>query len=275
MGGCAMGCGFCATGQMGFKRHLTVGEIFEQAARFAFKLTREGKRLSSVVLMGMGEPLANYDNVISAVRRIQGELGVGWRRITLSTVGRVPEIRRLADERLPITLAVSLHAATDEERSALLPINKKWPISTLMEAVRYYFDMTGRRVSFEWTLIAGKNDDEKTARQLGELASREAPGSHINLIPLNPTQGFEGDPTQRQAAQRFVATLSQFGIVATIRVRRGIDIDAGCGQLAERASADYAMFREEKEVAEGVIGGEFITDEPSGTVSLANVEQPA
>jgi len=236
--GCAQGCVFCATGQMGFKRHLSAGEIFEQAARYAAELRQRGERLSQVVLLGMGEPLANYRNTIEAVRRINKLLGIGMRHITISTVGLVPEIRRLADEGLQVTLAISLHAATDAERSALLPVNRRYQIADLLEAVQYYRKRTKRRVTFEWTLIAGENDDEETAQRLGRLL-QAVPGSHVNLIPLNPTDGYDGGPTGRRAAARFVSVLSQHGIEATVRVRRGIDIQAGCGQLAERAVAEY------------------------------------
>jgi len=233
--GCAMNCAFCATGQMGFKRHLAASEIFEQAARWALPLRRKGSRLSSVVLLGMGEPLANYGNVLSAVRRIHAVLGIGFRHITISTVGLVPKIYQLAEEKLPITLAISLHAATDEERSALLPVNKRYPIAQVMKAAKHYRKVTGRRVSFEWTLIDGRNDDPETARRLGQLIARGAPGAHVNLIPLNPTGGYGGQPPSREAVAAFVEGLARFGIEATVRVRRGIDIDAGCGQLAERA----------------------------------------
>lgn len=237
--GCAMGCVFCATGQMGFKRHLTASEIFEQAARMSARLRAQQKRLSTVVLMGMGEPLANYANTLAAVRRMHEELGISMRKITISTVGLVPAIRRLAQEKLQLTLAISLHAATDEERSALLPANKRYPLKQVMEAARHYFQVTSRRVSFEWTLIAGQNDTPEQAEKLGRLISTGAPGAHVNLIPLNPTKGFGGSPTQRQSMGRFIQILARFGVTATPRVRRGLDIDAGCGQLAERALAEY------------------------------------
>jgi len=237
--GCAMGCVFCATGQMGFKRHLTSGEIFEQAARFSAKLQRQGLRLSSVVLLGMGEPLANFDNVVKAVHRIHDELGIGMRHITISTVGLVPEIKRLADEQLQVTLAISLHAANDEERSKLLPMNNRYPVASVMQAAKEYYEATKRRVSFEWTLIAGENDTPEKAQELGKLIYLNCPGAHVNLIPLNPTSGYGGGPSQREAVAKFVATLRQFGVEATVRVRRGIDIDAGCGQLAERALQEY------------------------------------
>lgn len=237
--GCAQGCVFCATGQMGFKRHLTGVEIFEQAARYSSLLRQQGERLSSVVLLGMGEPLANYNNTLEAVKRIRAKLGIGMRRITISTVGLVPEIRRLADEKLQVTLAISLHAATDEARSKLLPVNRRYNIQEVMDAARYYKDTTGRRVSFEWTLIEGENDRVADAARLGQLIRSGAPGSHVNLIPLNPTKGYTGGATNKGAAARFVEELGKYGVEATVRVRRGIDIDAGCGQLAERAAAEY------------------------------------
>jgi 23S rRNA (adenine2503-C2)-methyltransferase len=227
--GCAMGCVFCATGQMGFSRHLEAHEIFGQAARWAAELQAEGERLSNVVLMGMGEPFHNYDHSLAAIRRLMGDLGIGARHITVSTVGLVPQIRRFAHEGLQVRLAVSLHAATDEQRSALLPMNKRWPIIELLEACRDYADATGRRVTFEWALIAGKNDDAGTAHTLGRLL--QGLPAHVNLIPLNPTQGYAGAPTGLPDADRFVAILADHGVPATVRVRRGIDIDAGCGQL--------------------------------------------
>ncbi|HMV69697.1 MAG TPA: 23S rRNA (adenine(2503)-C(2))-methyltransferase RlmN [Myxococcota bacterium] len=227
--GCAMGCVFCATGQMGFSRHLDASEIVEQATRFAASLAARGERLSNVVLMGMGEPLHNYDAVLVAIRRLMSDLGIGARHITLSTVGLVPRIRQLADEGLQVTLAISLHAATDEERGALLPVNRRWPLAELMDACRYYVDRTGRRITFEWALIAGKNDRPEVAHRLGRLL-RGLP-AHVNLIPLNPTRGYDGAPTSSPDADRFVEVLAGHGVPATVRVRRGIDIDAGCGQL--------------------------------------------
>lgn len=227
--GCAMGCVFCATGQMGFARHLTSAEIVEQAAQFSAELRRRGERLSNVVLMGMGEPFHNYDHVIPAIRRLMSDLGIGARHITVSTVGLVPGIRQLAAEGLQVTLAISLHAASDPERDALLPINRRWPLAELLAACRDYVDQTHRRVTFEWALIAGKNDSEATAHQLGRLLQGLL--CHVNLIPLNPTRGYDGAPTAASDAHRFVATLERYGVPATVRVRRGIDIDAGCGQL--------------------------------------------
>jgi 23S rRNA (adenine2503-C2)-methyltransferase len=230
--GCAMGCVFCATGQMGFARQLTATEIFEQAARFAVDLAAQGERLSNVVLMGMGEPFHNYDATLIAVRRLMSDLGIGARHITISTVGLVPQIRRFADEGLQVTLAVSLHKATDEERTALLPINKRWNLDELMAACHYYVEKTGRRLTFEWAAIAGENDTPSEAHKLGNLLKGLL--CHVNIIPLNPTGGYAGLPADLDNIQQFIHILEHYGISATVRVRRGIDIDAGCGQLKSK-----------------------------------------
>ncbi|PJF22838.1 MAG: 23S rRNA (adenine(2503)-C(2))-methyltransferase RlmN [Phototrophicales bacterium] len=227
--GCAMGCVFCATGQMGFGRNLSATEIFEQAVYFAQLLQAEGERLSNVVLMGMGEPFHNYDASLTAIRRLMDDLGIGARHITVSTVGLVPQIRRFADEGLQVRLAISLHAATDEERSALLPVNKRWNLAALMQACREYIGKTGRRITFEWALIHGKTDTEAQAHALGKLLSGML--CHVNAIPLNPTKGYLGAPSNLQAAERFQQILESYGVSMSVRVRRGIDIDAGCGQL--------------------------------------------
>ncbi|MDX1993667.1 MAG: 23S rRNA (adenine(2503)-C(2))-methyltransferase RlmN [bacterium] len=227
--GCAMGCVFCATGQMGFARHLQADEIFEQAMRFARDLEAEGERLSNIVLMGMGEPFHNYDQSLKAIQRLMDDLGIGARHITVSTVGLVPQIRRFAEEGLQVKLAISLHAATDEERSALLPVNKRWPLAELIDACRYYVEKTGRRITFEWALIRGENDTPEQAHALGRLLKGLL--CHVNLIPLNPTTGYGGAPSAVEASRGFIDILAQYGVPATIRVRRGIDIDAGCGQL--------------------------------------------
>lgn len=227
--GCALGCVFCATGQMGFARHLTSAEIFEQAVRFAALLHAQGERLSNIVLMGMGEPFHNYDESLIAIRRLMDDLGIGARHITVSTVGLVPQIRQFADEGLQVRLAISLHAATDEERSALLPINKRWSLADLLEACNYYIHQTGRRVTFEWAAIAGQNDTPEQARALGKLLQGML--CHVNIIPLNPTGEYSGSPAAQEAIDAFVRILEGYGVPATVRVRRGIDIDAGCGQL--------------------------------------------
>ena len=238
--GCAMGCVFCATGQMGFARQLTSDEIFEQVSRFASELKSKGERLSNVVMMGMGEPLANYRNVMEAIHRMNTELGIGARKITVSTVGVVPNIRKLIDEPLQIRLAISLHCATEEERTQLLPANRRYGgLDELMLTVKQYTETTKRRVTFEWALIENQNDTPEVARQLGNLLKRfdfRMDLVHINLIPLNPTGGFEqGRPSGKNRVDQFVHILeSEYGVSATPRMRRGIDIDAGCGQLKSK-----------------------------------------
>jgi 23S rRNA (adenine2503-C2)-methyltransferase len=236
--GCAMGCVFCATGQMGFARQLTPEEIFEQVARFDSELAARDERLSNIVFMGMGEPLANYRNVVKAVNRITSDLGIGARKITISTVGVAPNIRKLmVDEEMPqVRLAVSLHSATDEERTKLLPANGRYGgLDELMMALKEYIETTNRRITLEWALIQDQNDNPETARQLGNLVKRfniRRDMIHVNVIPLNPTGGFGGSPSGRAQVNEFCKILEQdFGIACTPRVRRGIDIDAGCGQL--------------------------------------------
>jgi 23S rRNA (adenine2503-C2)-methyltransferase len=236
--GCAMGCVFCATGQMGYTRHLTAGEIVAQAVHVARALRhqREPHRLRNIVLMGMGEPLHNYDAVMRAIDilRDSNGLAIAAERITLSTVGVVPGILRLAAEKRPLHLAVSLHAANQAERAALVPAAKKWPLAELMAACRTYSEQTGRRIFYEWTLIEGKNDSTEHARDVGRLL-RGLP-AQVNLIPLNPTIGYDGLPTRTDAAKAFQQILSaEFGLPSTVRQRRGIDIAAGCGQLASVA----------------------------------------
>lgn len=232
--GCAMGCVFCATGQMGFQRHLTSGEIMAQVTFFARELAEEDKRITNVVMMGMGEPLHNYDATLAAVDRMIDQAGInlGARKITISTVGLVPAIRRYADEQRQTPLAVSLHAATNAERGALIPVNKRWPVEDIIDACRYYIDKTGRRLTFEWALIRGENDTVEQAEKLGELLQGML--CHVNLIPLNPTNGYNGRPSDPDRVRDFVDTLQDYGVSATVRVRRGIDIQAGCGQLRER-----------------------------------------
>jgi 23S rRNA (adenine2503-C2)-methyltransferase len=232
--GCAMGCVFCATGQMGFVRHLSVAEILLPVINFARELAQKGERISNIVMMGMGEPLHNYDRTLAAIDRLTDGNGfnLGARRITISTVGLVPAIRRYADEQRQSPLAVSLHAATDVERDKLIPINRRWPIDTLMEACRYYVARSGRRITFEWALIEGENDTPEQARALGGLVRDML--CHVNLIPLNPTEGYRGGPSSRMRVDRFQAELAKYGVSSTVRVRRGIDIQAGCGQLRDR-----------------------------------------
>jgi 23S rRNA (adenine2503-C2)-methyltransferase len=230
--GCAMGCVFCATGQMGFVRHLRAGEIVAQVhhARRALDARNESG-LRNLVLMGMGEPLHNYDAVMTALEIISDRRGlnIGPSRITISTVGVVPGILRLADEARPYHLAVSLHAATDEERSALVPVNRRWPLEDVLAACRTYTEKTGRRIFFEWTLIAGKNDSPTQAARLAGLLAGIP--SHVNLIPLNPTADFTGVAADSRSAVGFQRVLRAAGVPSTVRQRRGIDVAAGCGQL--------------------------------------------
>ena len=225
--GCAMGCSFCATGQIGFDRHLTTGEIVEQVVRAA--QAAGDRRVDNVVFMGMGEPLANFDQVWPAVERINGDIGIGARHITMSTVGVVPGILRMAEQKLPVSLAVSLHAANNAARDRIAPINKQYPLRELAEALRRYLQAKGRRISFEWAMIDRVNDTERDAAELAEYARPLR--AHVNLIPLNPTPGY---PTQGSPAERvedFRDELESRGINATIRRTRGTDIDAACGQL--------------------------------------------
>ncbi len=234
--GCAMGCVFCATGQMGFKRNLSSGEIVAQIMYYAQMLKETQEVVSNVVFMGMGEPFHNYENVIAAIDRLNDPDGYkfGARRFTISTVGLVPQIRRFADEGRQVNLAISLHAATDAERLAIMPVNKKYNIEEVIEACKYYIEKTHRRVTFEWALISGVNDTPEVARQLA--ARLKGMLVHVNAIPLNPTKGYNGAATDRQRAAIFKETLEQAGVGCTIRMRRGVDIQAGCGQLAGSAS---------------------------------------
>jgi 23S rRNA (adenine2503-C2)-methyltransferase len=230
--GCAMGCVFCATGQMGFKRNLSSGEIVAQVMYYARMLQKEDLTVTNVVLMGMGEPFHNYDNTMAAIDRLNDADGYnfGARRFTISTVGLVPQIRRFADEKRQVNLAISLHAADDESRVEMMPVNKRYKIEDVLEACSYYVMKTSRRVTFEWALINGVNDTPEVAKKLA--ARLRGLMCHVNAIPLNPTAGYSGKATDRGRALIFKETLEQAGIPCTIRLRRGIDIQAGCGQLA-------------------------------------------
>jgi 23S rRNA (adenine2503-C2)-methyltransferase len=230
--GCAMGCVFCATGQMGFKRHLSSGEIVAQVMYYARLLHQEGLTVTNVVVMGMGEPFHNYDNTLAAVDRLNDPNGYnfGARRFTISTVGLIPGIRRFAAEKRQVNLAVSLHAAEDSAREPMLPVDRRYPLEELLAACRDYVRETGRRITFEWALIDGVNDSPEVARRLAERLQGML--CHVNAIPLNPTTGYKGTPTSPARAAVFKSTLEQAGIPCTIRIRRGIDIQAGCGQLA-------------------------------------------
>jgi 23S rRNA (adenine2503-C2)-methyltransferase len=230
--GCAMGCVFCATGQMGFHGNLSDGEIVEQVLYFARKLRRGDDRLSNMVTMGMGEPFHNYDATMKALEILNHPAGFnfGARRITVSTVGIIPMIERFTQEKRKVNLAISLHAATDELRDQLVPINRKYPIKDLLRACKEYIVQSGRRVSYEWALIEGVNDGMEQAQKCSDLLKGSL--CHVNLIPLNPTEGYTSKPTNPEAAIQFRDILESNGIPSTIRLRRGIDIHAGCGQLA-------------------------------------------
>jgi len=267
--GCAMACPFCATGQGGLQRNLTAGEIVEQVLFFERQLRKdEGRgmrdkgrttrrpntsahrsttrlpdyptnRLTNVVFMGMGEPFANYNATLEALRRLGDPAGWGFgaRRMTVSTVGIVPGIERFARDGGQVNLAVSIHAATDDLRDRLVPINKRYPLRELMTACRSYVEATRRRLSFEWALIDGVNDTIEQAQALARLAQQmPKPLVHVNLIPLNPTRGYAGAASRRERIAAFRAELDRRGVPNTLRVRRGIDIDAGCGQLRQSAA---------------------------------------
>lgn len=234
--GCAMGCVFCATGQMGFRRNLSSGEIVEQVLAFARQLKADGERVTNVVLMGMGEPFHSYDASLAAVDRLNDARGfnLGARHFTISTVGLIPAIRRFTAEKRQVGLAISLHAADDALRASMLPINDRYPIADLIQACRDYVRETGRRITFEWALIQDVNDTTDQARKLANLL--KGLNCHVNVIPLNPTKGYSGQRSTRERVAAFRDVLQAAGISCTVRVRRGIDIQAGCGQLAEQAS---------------------------------------
>jgi len=234
--GCAMGCTFCATGQMGFTRHLTKGEIIAQVMYYARLLYTEKDVVTNIVLMGMGEPFHNYTNTMDAIDRLNDPDGYnfGARRFTISTSGLAPAIRQFASEKRQVNLAVSLHAADNDLRQSMMPINKKYDIDDLIQACREYVTATGRRITFEWALINGVNDTPEQAKKLAILLKGLL--CHVNAIPLNPTIGYSGKATTRERADEFKKVLEQNGIPCTIRIRRGIDIQAGCGQLASRAT---------------------------------------
>ncbi|MGQ0548052.1 MAG: 23S rRNA (adenine(2503)-C(2))-methyltransferase RlmN [Armatimonadota bacterium] len=233
--GCGMACTFCATGLAGLERNLTAGEIVEQV----LLASREtGERTTHVVFMGMGEPLANYTATLRAVRLLNASYGprIGMRHLTISTVGLVPQIRRLATERLQLTLAISLHAPTDELRTSLVPINARWPLAELMAAAREYAAATGRRVTFEYVLMAGVNDRDEHARALGPLLA--GGGAHLNVIPWNPVYGLAYRRPAVDAVRRFAGLVRAGGAPVTVRIERGVDIDAACGQLRRTHAAE-------------------------------------
>lgn len=235
--GCALACTFCATGQFGFERHLEAGEIVAQVAFAKAFLSEVGMpgvpdHLTNVVFMGMGEPLANYRRVREALRLMIEEMGISARSLTVSTVGVVPGIRRLAEEPWPVNLAISLHAADDATRSSMLPINDRYPIAELVSAAADYFDKKHRRVSLEWTMIEGVNDTDDQAARLASIALQLR--AHVNLIPMNPTPLSADRPSSESTIERFATSLRAARVNVTIRDTRGRDIDAACGQLRLR-----------------------------------------
>jgi 23S rRNA (adenine2503-C2)-methyltransferase len=240
--GCGMNCPFCATGQSGLTRNLSTAEIVEQvrsAARM-MRVTGDG-RVSNVVFMGMGEALANYKAAVGAIRRLTDPvpegLGLSARGITMSTVGLVPGIDKLAAEGLPVTLALSLHAPDDELRDELVPINTRWKVGEALDAARRYFDVTGRRVSIEYALIRDINDQEWRADELGRLLTERGRGwVHVNPIPLNPTPGSKWTASDPRVQNAFVDRLRAYGVPTTVRDTRGREIDGACGQLAAATS---------------------------------------
>ena len=226
--GCAMGCTFCATGQAGFSRQLNVGEVIEQVM-FAARAAAP-RRLSNVVFMGMGEPLANYPVTVGVVKRLHEYRGMSARHLTVSTVGVAPAIERLAAEGLPLTLAVSLHAANNDTRNELVPLNRRYPLARLYQACEKWIDTTTRRLSFEWALIDGVNDTDQAIHELATYAGGLR--AHVNLIPLNPTPGYLVMGSSAQRVGEFRDGLEELGINVTVRNTRGRSIDAACGQLA-------------------------------------------
>jgi 23S rRNA (adenine2503-C2)-methyltransferase len=231
--GCAMGCTFCATGQAGFERQLSTGEIVEQVVRAQHA---SPQRVSNVVFMGMGEPLANVDAVLDACTRLHDDLGISARHITVSTVGVVPGMERLTEFELPVTLAVSLHAPDDVLREQLVPLNRRYPLAAVLDAARAYADRKGRRVSFEYACISGVNDLPHHADALAGRLTGFRGGAHVNLIPLNDTAGYPGRPSDPGRIAAFADHLRAAGVEATVRRNRGTTIDAACGQLRARTS---------------------------------------
>lgn len=235
--GCGMACPFCATGQGGLDRNLSTAEIVDQVRAASATMEAEGGRLSNIVFMGMGEPLANYKRVVSAVRQITQPVpegfGISQRNVTVSTVGLAPAIRKLADEDLSVTLAVSLHTPDDELRDTLVPVNNRWSVAEVLDAAAYYADRSGRRVSIEYALIRDVNDQGWRADLLGKKLHK-ALGSrvHVNLIPLNPTPGSKWDASPRERQDEFVRRVAAQGVTCTVRDTKGQEIAAACGQLA-------------------------------------------
>jgi 23S rRNA (adenine2503-C2)-methyltransferase len=230
--GCGMSCTFCATGQMGLRRNLTSGEVIAQVLYYARLLADQDDKVTNVVVMGMGEPFHNYENVMEALNRLNDPeaFGMGARRFTISTVGLTPQIKRFADEGTQYNLAVSLHTVDNELRSEMMPINRKYPVEDVLAACRYYIEKTNRRITFEIALISGVNDSPADAEALAHKIEHML--CHVNLIPLNPTKGFGKQGSNPENVRSFCKLLEAHHIPCTVRLRRGIEIGAGCGQLA-------------------------------------------
>jgi 23S rRNA (adenine2503-C2)-methyltransferase len=242
--GCAYACAFCSTGQAGFTRHLSPTEIFDQARYFARHLAAQGRKITNIVFMGMGEPFHNYAAVMDAVRLLNDPhgFGLGHRHITISTVGIVPQIDEFADEDVQVNLAISLHAPTDELRSSIMPVNKKWPVADLMAAVARYIAKSNRKVFFEYVMLDGVNDRPQDAEALARLM--RGPLYHVNIIPYNTTPDARLGATGDERIRAFSAILEARGVACTVRIPMGRDIAAACGQLraetqpkAQRAGA--------------------------------------
>ena len=246
--GCALGCTFCATGQQGFKRNLTSGEIISQIVHFTklesenffdsilLKPNKSYKGIKNIVFMGMGEPLANYENTIEAIKKINSNIGLnfGARNITVSTVGLVPQILRLAREEIQINLAVSIHAPDNKTRSETVPINKRYPIEDLINSCKEYIRITNRKIFFEYVMLEGQNDSPEHAKKLGELLKEML--CHVNLIPVNPTNNSDYKRSRKNIIKAFQSVLTDYNVPSTIRMEKGIEVSAGCGQLAESNS---------------------------------------
>jgi 23S rRNA (adenine2503-C2)-methyltransferase len=229
--GCAYACAFCSTGQAGFTRHLTSVEIFDQARYFAVQLAKQGRKITNIVFMGMGEPFHNYDAVMGAVALLNDPkgLGLGHRHITISTVGLVPQIERFADEGIQVNLAISLHAPTDATRSSIMPVNRKWSTEELMAAVESYVKKSKRKVFFEYVMLEGINDSDQHARDLAPLM--KGPLYHVNLIPYNSTPDAVIKGSSQERIWAFAQVLERMGVLCTVRTPMGRDIAAACGQL--------------------------------------------
>lgn len=229
--GCAMKCSFCATGQLGFERNLTTGEIVDQVLAMQARL---GRRISNIVYMGMGEPLLNYDNVMASVRMLNKVVGIAMRQITISTVGIVPQMRKLADEKLQLTLALSLHAPNDVLRDKLVPVNTKFTLKQLHDVVKEYEEITGRRVTLEYIMLGDVNDQPQHAKEL--VAWARGLHVHVNLIPYHPT-GTEFASTPPDEIRKFAKTVEAAGFPTAVRAERGLEIEAACGQLKRQLAA--------------------------------------